>query len=297
MAQKTALCGWCGLPHTFDDQLERLPYHSACAEKLAKRIHEELGEAALMTYSQTLAPFSMKEINDIMSRVRIRGFRPALTPASNMLNYMQAVKDEARQYREEVRIYGTETVRQKISNDLAAHMAKVNPNKEKDNTIMADTKNTPIQTTGGMLKDALIEGGLNAACKKTNQTASDLLAGLLRDKGIVVADTPEGKLFLQTTAPALLHFLCTTFSEHIPGASKAIPLLARAENMAVTDVMIVAGDKLIDTLLPMVKEAVSNVNNIVEKLPEAAAKKLREEDEMRMRVIVQQQQEAAGKTL
>ncbi|HMZ49016.1 MAG TPA: hypothetical protein PLP28_08565, partial [Flavobacteriales bacterium] len=88
-----------------------------------------------------------------------------------------------------------------------------------------------------------------------------------------------------------------TFNEHIPGAQKAIPLLARAENMAVTDVMIVAGDKLIDTLLPMVKTAVASVNDVVEKLPEAAAKKLREEDEMRMRQIVQQQQEVSNKTL
>jgi hypothetical protein len=47
----------------------------------------------------------------------------------------------------------------------------------------------------------------------------------------------------------------------------------------------------------MVKTAVASVNDVVEKLPEAAAKKLREEDEMRMRQIVQQQQEVSNKTL
>lgn len=303
--EKKSLCGFCGevaFPNI---------YHPSCYTKFQERVRSEVPETydALFTPGGPLNTFGANRINTIMAFCRIRGFRVHLTPSANMPAYANAVLESTAEYDSEYRIFG-ENVHAILQNRLAEHMAKLKqqPQQNKENTIMADNKNTTQSTgradnkntthsTGSMLKDALIEGGLNAACKKTNQAASDMLASLLRDKGIEVADTPEGKLFLQTTAPVLLHFLCTTFNEHIPGAQKAIPLLARAENMAVTDVMIVAGDKLIDTLLPMVKTAVASVNDVVEKLPEAAAKKLREEDEMRMRQIVQGQQEATGKTL
>lgn len=294
MPAAKSLCGFCGedaSPHT---------YHPPCYDRFRERVRNEVPAGYFDTLygvgGVLFTPDASVVINTIMAYCRIRGFRALLTPRDNMLAYARAVLESRDAYVLDYASLGPR-IHAIMQEKLAEHMAKVNkPTKQKENTVMADNKNT-TQSTGSMLKDALIEGGLNAACKKTNQAASDMLASLLRDKGVVVADTPEGKLFLQTTAPVLLHFLCTTFNEHIPGAQKAIPLLARAENMAVTDVMIVAGDKLIDTLLPMVKTAVASVNDVVEKLPEAAAKKLREEDEMRMRQIVQQQQEVSNKTL
>ena len=294
MPAAKSLCGFCG-----EDASPHI-YHPSCYDRLKERMRTEVPSGyfnALYGSGGVLVPADASVVNNtIMAYCRIRGFRAILTPRDNMVAYANAVLESREAFHSEYALLGLR-IHAIMQEKLAEHMAKVNkPTKQKENTVMADNKNT-TQSTGSMLKDALIEGGLNAACKKTNQAASDMLASLLRDKGVVVADTPEGKLFLQTTAPVLLHFLCTTFNEHIPGAQKAIPLLARAENMAVTDVMIVAGDKLIDTLLPMVKTAVASVNDVVEKLPEAAAKKLREEDEMRMRVLVQQQQEAAGKTL
>ena len=293
MPAAKSLCGFCGedaSPHT---------YHPSCYDSFRGRVRNEVPAGyfdTLYGVGGVLATSDARVINSIMAYCRIRGFRALLTPRDNMVAYVNAILESKNKFTSDYTLLGAR-LHEILQENLAKHMAKVNkPTKQKENTVMADNKNT-TQSTGSMLKDALIEGGLNAACKKTNQAASDMLASLLRDKGVVVADTPEGKLFLQTTAPVLLHFLCTTFNEHIPGAQKAIPLLARAENMAVTDVMIVAGDKLIDTLLPMVKTAVASVNDVVEKLPEAAAKKLREEDEMRMRQIVQQQQEVSNKTL
>lgn len=293
MPAAKSLCGFCG-----EDASPHI-YHPLCYDRFRERMRSEVPAGYFDTLygsGGVLVPADASVINTIMAYCRIRGFRVLLTPGENMVSYAKAVLESRDAYALDYTSLGPR-IHTIMQERLAAHMERLNkPTKQKENTVMADNKNT-TQSTGSMLKDALIEGGLNAACKKTNQAASDMLASLLRDKGIEVADTPEGKLFLQTTAPVLLHFLCTTFNEHIPGAQKAIPLLARAENMAVTDVMIVAGDKLIDTLLPMVKTAVASVNDVVEKLPEAAAKKLREEDEMRMRQIVQQQQEATGKTL
>ena len=293
MTTAKSLCGFCG-----EDASPHI-YHQLCYDRFKERMRTEVPGGhfdALYGSGGPLSSLDSSSINTIMAYCRIRGFRALLTPRDNMVAYAKAVLQSRDAYALDYTSLGP-SIHTVMQERLAAHMERLNkPTKQKENTVMADNKNT-TQSTGSMLKDALIEGGLNAACKKTNQAASDMLASLLRDKGVVVADTPEGKLFLQTTAPVLLHFLCTTFNEHIPGAQKAIPLLARAENMAVTDVMIVAGDKLIDTLLPMVKTAVASVNDVVEKLPEAAAKKLREEDEMRMRQIVQQQQEATNKTL
>lgn len=293
MPAAKSLCGFCG-----EDASPQI-YHPLCYDRLKERIRSEVPSGyfdALYGAGGALVPTHASVVNTVMAYCRIRGFRVLLTPGENMVSYAKAVLESRDAFNSDQALLGPR-LHAFMQERLAAHMERLNkPTKQKENTVMADNKNT-TQSTGSMLKDALIEGGLNAACKKTNQAASDMLASLLRDKGVVVADTPEGKLFLQTTAPVLLHFLCTTFNEHIPGAQKAIPLLARAENMAVTDVMIVAGDKLIDTLLPMVKTAVASVNDVVEKLPEAAAKKLREEDEMRMRQIVQQQQEVTNKTL
>ena len=169
---------------------------------------------------------------------------------------------------------------------LQAHMAKIKPQQQKENTLMASDKNPSssayVQGTGEMIKDAMLNGSINAACKKTNQIASDFLAGLLRDKAPIV-DTPEGKLALQVVGPGLLHFLCAMFPEHVPGAAKIAPLLSRAETMAMTDGVLMVGDKLGDIALPALKQAAAQMSEVFDKLPAGASERLKEDEENRVR--------------
>lgn len=218
-----------------------------------------------------------------LARCRVRGFRPLLTPDSNLSNYSAALYEEGERVANDLRTLTAPEIHYMAMVKLNAHMAKIKPQQQKENTLMAsDNPKVYVQETGEMIKDAMLNGSINAACKKTNQIASDFLAGLLRDKAPIV-DTPEGKLALQVVGPGLLHFLCAMFPEHVPGAAKIAPLLSRAETMAMTDGVLMVGDKLGDIALPALKQAAAQMSEVFDKLPAGASERLKEDEENRVR--------------
>lgn len=223
-------------------------------------------------------------IQATLARCRVRGFRPLLTPDSNLSNYSAALYEEGERVADDLRIASAPEIHHAAMVKLQEHMAKIKPQQQKENTLMASDKNPGVyvQGTGEMIKDAMLNGSINAACKKTNQIASDFLAGLLRDKAPIV-DTPEGKLALQVVGPGLLHFLCAMFPEHVPGAAKIAPLLSRAETMAMTDGVLMVGDKLGDIALPALKQAAAQMSEVFDKLPAGASERLKEDEENRVR--------------
>lgn len=224
-------------------------------------------------------------IQATLARCRVRGFRPLLTPDSNLTNYSAALYEEGERVANDLRFASAPEIHHAAMVKLQEHMAKIKPQQQKENTLMAsdnDKARVYVQGTGEMIKDAMLNGSINAACKKTNQIASDFLAGLLRDKAPIV-DTPEGKLALQVVGPGLLHFLCAMFPEHVPGADKIAPLLSRAETMAMTDGVLMVGDKLGDIALPALKQAAAQMSEVFDKLPAGASERLKEDEENRVR--------------
>jgi hypothetical protein len=218
-----------------------------------------------------------------LARCRVRGFRPLLTPDSNLSNYSAALYEEGERVANDLLTLTASEIHNAAMVKLNAHMAKIKPQQQEENTLMAsDNPKVYVQGTGEMIKDAMLNGSINAACKKTNQIASDFLAGLLRDKAPIV-DTPEGKLALQVVGPGLLHFLCAMFPEHVPGAAKIAPLLSRAETMAMTDGVLMVGDKLGDIALPALKQAAAQMSEVFDKLPAGASERLKEDEENRVR--------------
>ena len=264
---------------------------SVCIKKLDERgVRHVARNAPEKEISELWAFLPQKEryerIGAMLARCRVRGFRPLLTPDSNLGAYSRAIGEETEYIHKMVTQIGAPPVYSSNMARLQEHMAKIKPQQQKENTLMASDKNPSssayVQGTGEMIKDAMLNGSINAACKKTNQIASDFLAGLLRDKAPIV-DTPEGKLALQVVGPGLLHFLCAMFPEHVPGAAKIAPLLSRAETMAMTDGVLMVGDKLGDIALPALKQAAAQMSEVFDKLPAGASERLKEDEENRVR--------------
>lgn len=277
-----ALCPACGESgHDMD----------VCINKLNERGVRHAEPHGSMTAISELWPLlptpeRRARLASVLARCRVRGFRPLLTPASNLAAYSRAIAEETASVQDLVTLDGAQNRLRIEMQRLREHMAKLKPQQQKENTLMAKDNNpTPsvyVQGTGEMIKDAMLNGSINAACKKTNQIASDFLAGLLRDKAPIV-DTPEGKLALQVVGPGLLHFLCAMFPEHVPGAAKIAPLLSRAETMAMTDGVLMVGDKLGDIALPALKQAAAQMSEVFDKLPAGATERLKEDEENRVR--------------
>lgn len=152
--------------------------------------------------------------------------------------------------------------------------------------VTSKTTNSNTMSTSEMLKRNLKQAATNTALIKVNQGLAEIVVRNLKTK-LPQLDTPEGRAILQTLTPVILHFVATSFPEHVPKAEAVTGYVDKASELALTQGGMMLADKAQEVLAPMAMEMFAHIQEQVAAMPAVIRDELtgptQEEKEMKLK--------------